>query len=105
MKFLVKTCCIPNCRDEVSCHGLCWRHYQYARKYKLDLEDRESVVDFIVHNHKDFKSDSCYIDNCLNVLFCKGLCVRHYAYARKHGVNLDNTEEVMEFIKKNHPKY
>jgi hypothetical protein len=65
-------CSVKGCTTEASCKGLCFKHYQWARRHDGDTSDRPRIT-------------ICTIEGCGRKVEAKGLCSKHYQRARRHG--------------------
>jgi hypothetical protein len=68
-------CDVQGCTTRAYCKGLCFRHYQRARRHDGDTSDRPRIT-------------ICTIEGCGGKVRTKGLCAEHYMRALHQGGGL-----------------
>jgi hypothetical protein len=63
-------CSVEGCTTKAYCKGLCFKHYQRARRHDGDTSDTPRIT-------------ICTMEGCGGKVSAKGLCRKHYQRARR----------------------
>lgn len=78
---MARICEIDGCENtNIAAYGLCWKHYQRARRHNGDVSDPEYVN----------SGKQCSAPECTEQASNRGLCTKHYVRWMKHG-NISTT--------------
>jgi hypothetical protein len=75
-------CTVKGCTSKEHCKGLCFRHYQRARRHDGDTSDRPRIT-------------ICTIEGCGGKVSAKGLCAKHYQRALRHDRNTSDRPRIV----------
>jgi hypothetical protein len=67
-------CNVKGCTTKAYCKGLCFKHYQRARRHDGDTSDRPRIIE-------------CTIEGCDGKVCAKVFCPKHYMRALRHDRN------------------
>jgi hypothetical protein len=80
---MIETCTVGECTREVYARGYCRKHYDRWRKH-----DDPTIVHRKKRSHRFAGPElidgvyRCTVHECMNVLHARGLCRKHYDWAR-----------------------
>jgi hypothetical protein len=75
-------CNVKGCTTKAYCKGLCFKHYQRARRHDGDTSDRPRIT-------------ICTIEGCGGKVCAKGLCCKHYERARRRDRNTSDRPRIV----------